>query len=359
MRICRAADADDLQSRGSANPRPHKMPSLSRTLDGVFGPGGDNKPDFLESTSVAAAAAAAAATAPALGAPGGAASGTAAANGVKQDPAMGVAQAGALGPSDSKPQASGNASSPSGLPPGPRAAPPVPGQAPPGASPPPPGPPPNPFARVQSGRVGGPTMGPVDDSDDSDSDDPLAALQSLPFTNSMLQAALGAGPSVPRGNGHLAGGGAAGGGGAGVQGGAAGGAAGGAGGGGATANGGLGAPLPSLQMIDSQQLDMVLGDNMILETSSLNTGLSYGEFGRGEGKQLIARNSNCTAHALPLSDIVGLDVVNTSTHFRFRLYAVSWRPHTQACSCQPAWAYLTAWRARSPRSCSRPPRLAC
>eukprot|EP00198_Chlamydomonas_reinhardtii_P001203 XP_001690538.1 predicted protein [Chlamydomonas reinhardtii] len=75
-------DADDLQSRGSANPRPHKMPSLSRTLDGVFGPGGDNKPDFLESTSVAAAAAAAAATAPALGAPGGAASGTAAANGM-------------------------------------------------------------------------------------------------------------------------------------------------------------------------------------------------------------------------------------------------------------------------------------
>ncbi len=205
---------------------------------------------------------------------------------------------------------------------GPRVPPPVPGQSPPGASPPPPGPPPNPFARVQSGRMPSTVQAVGSNGDsDSDTDDPLAALAalpSLPLSASMFQALAGSGGGGATPAGHPSGGaarpaggpnagggpsagagaanqqhpGAAGGAGAagaggpgqggahggpgGAQGGAGPGAAAGGHGGGPGGPGGLNAPLPSLNMIDSQQLDMVLGDNLMNETSSLTTGLSYG-----------------------------------------------------------------------------------
>ncbi|GIL45703.1 hypothetical protein Vafri_2882 [Volvox africanus] len=286
---------EDLQSRGSANPRPHKMPSLGRSLDIHYStiivePPGGMKPDYL------------------TGSGGGGGGGSVCSGGAVNTPphtthnevgSMICKEEAAAETSTGGGMASGQAPSPAprapspsqNIHPGPRALPPVPGQVPQGATLPPPGPPPNPFARVQSGKAT--TMATGEDTDDDDSDDPLLApLPSLQLINSSaFHATLGGAGAATgttlRATGH---------GGNGPSGGGAAGGGAGAGAGGAfagpSANGGLNAPLPSLHMIDSQQLDMVLGENMILETSSLNTNLSYGLFlppamAVGEGAGLL------------------------------------------------------------------------
>jgi hypothetical protein len=226
-------------------------------------------------------------------------------------PSGGGASGAAGAASGKAPSPSGTVHSPSqGMHGGPRASAPVPGQAPPGSTPPPPGPPPNPFARVQSGK-GPATVGPCDDSDDSESDDPLATLPSLQLLNSNMFQAAGPGTRAAGQTGNWpSGGGAAGVGVAGV------GAAGGAHGGnfaGHSANGGLNAPLPSLHMIDSQQLDMVLGENMILETSSLNTNMSYGKSRSGVKRPCAGDRANGRGGGAPFH-FRGLVAHSRSSH---------------------------------------------